>query len=178
MPIGPLPKFLIIKASVFVSWWQVSLSHTHTLSLSLALARSLSLSLSLSPLSLSVVSVCCKGMLLAYLPYDMIWLQGIIIMYMAHNHMIAPILDYSSEDVAKGLQVSPSLPPFPSLSLALTLSLSLSLPLSLYAHTHTHLISPSLVRSLSLSLSISLTLCRSRPRDDGRQSFVVICFIT
>lgn len=50
-PIRPLPKFLIIKAVVFVSWW-----------------------------------------------------QGIIIMYMASQHMINPVLDYSGEDVAKGLQ--------------------------------------------------------------------------
>lgn len=50
-PISPLPKFLVIKAVVFISWW-----------------------------------------------------QGIIIMYMAHEHMIKPVLDYSSEDVAKGLQ--------------------------------------------------------------------------
>ena len=32
-------------------------------------------------------------------------LQGIIIMYMASQHMIHPVLDYSGEDVAKGLQV-------------------------------------------------------------------------
>jgi len=32
-------------------------------------------------------------------------LQGIIIMYMASQHMIHPVLDYTGEDVAKGLQV-------------------------------------------------------------------------
>jgi hypothetical protein len=50
-PLRPLPKFLVIKAVVFVSWW-----------------------------------------------------QGIIIMYMASQEMLHPVLDYSSEDVAKGLQ--------------------------------------------------------------------------
>ena len=50
-PLRPLPKFLVIKAVVFVSWW-----------------------------------------------------QGIIIMYMASREMLHPVLDYSSEDVAKGLQ--------------------------------------------------------------------------
>jgi len=51
-----------------------------------------------------VVSVCwcrrcvCVGVLVSS------W-QGIIIMYMASQHMIKPVLDYSGEDVAKGLQV-------------------------------------------------------------------------
>uniref|UniRef100_A0A7S0EV46 Uncharacterized protein n=1 Tax=Hanusia phi TaxID=3032 RepID=A0A7S0EV46_9CRYP len=49
--IGPLPKFLVVKAVVFVSWW-----------------------------------------------------QGILIMFAASNHMLNPVLDYSAEDVAKGLQ--------------------------------------------------------------------------
>jgi hypothetical protein len=40
-------------------------------------------------------------------------------MYMAHEHMIKPVLDYSSEDVAKGLQVFES-------------------AMHTHAHTHTH----------------------------------------
>jgi hypothetical protein len=118
--------------------------------------------LSVSPLCLSVLSVCLlQGHDACIFTNDTTRWQGIIIMYMAHNHMIAPILDYSSEDVAKGLQVPP--PSLPSLSLALALSPSLSLPRAL----------PLLVSlALADALSLECTLCLS---SDGRS---IICFIT